>query len=111
MQSGQYYYKEHNSIALPLETVMLPFYASDLFGNKSFLNVLGIFSAANYLGYAIGAPLGNILYDMMGNYNLSFIVFALLMVFVTVTMQFVLRAASRDRAIILSSEEAEEKQA
>ena len=100
-----------NSIALPLETVMLPFYASDLFGNKSFLNVLGIFSAANYLGYAIGAPLGNILYDMMGNYNLSFIVFALLMVFVTVTMQFVLRAASCDRAIILSSEEAEEKQA
>lgn len=89
-----------NSIALPLETVMLPLYASELFGNKSFVSVLGIFSAANYFGYAIGAPLGNILFDAVGNYNLSFIVFALLMAFVTVTMQFVVKSARRERKII-----------
>lgn len=92
-----------NSIALPLETVMLPLYASELFGNKSFVSVLGIFSAANYFGYAIGAPLGNLLFDAVGNYNLSFIVFALLMAFVTVSMQFVVKFASRDRKLILEN--------
>lgn len=92
-----------NSIALPLETVMLPLYASELFGNKSFVSVLGIFSAANYFGYAVGAPLGNILFDVVGNYNLSFIVFACLMAFVTISMQFVVKCARKDRKLILDS--------
>ncbi len=92
-----------NSIALPLETVMLPLYASELFGNKSFVSVLGMFSAANYLGYAIGAPLGNLLFDAVGNYNLSFVVFALLMAFVTVAMQFVIKCSRRDRKLIVDS--------
>lgn len=89
-----------NSIALPLETVMLPLYASELFGNKSFVSVLGVFSAANYAGYAIGAPLGNILFDFVGNYNVAFIVFACLMAFVTISMQFVIKCSRRDRKLI-----------
>ena len=93
------------AIALPLETVMLPLYASELFGNKSFDKIVGIFAAASTAGFALGAPFANLCYDMLGNYNLPFIVFACLMIFVTVAMQFVLRAAHRDRAVILAAAE------
>ena len=91
-------------VALPLETVMIPLYASELFGNKSYMSVMGIFSAANYAGYALGAPFGNMIFDITGSYNISFIVFASLMLFVTVAMQFVVKASRKDRAIIEQAE-------
>ena len=88
------------AIALPLETVMLPLFASELFGNKSFAKIMGIFSAASTAGFALGAPFANLCFDLFGNYNVSFIVFGVLMLFVTVTMQLVVRSAHRDRKII-----------
>lgn len=94
------------AIALPLETVMLPLFASELFGNKSFEKVVGIFCSASTAGFAIGAPFANLCYDTLGDYNVPFIVFACLMLFVTVTMQIVLHLAHRDRAVILAEEEA-----
>ncbi|MBR2929639.1 MAG: MFS transporter [Clostridia bacterium] len=96
------------AIALPLETVMLPLYASELFGNKDFDRIVGLFYAASTAGFAIGSPFANLCYDTFGDYNVPFIVFAVMMVFVTVTMQFVLRSANRDRAVILAAEEAKE---
>lgn len=96
------------AIALPLETVMLPLYASELFGDKSFSNTVGIFSAVNYAGFALGAPFGNLIYDIFGNYNYSFVVFAALMIFVTVSMQFVVKASRKDRKIIEEAEAAKE---
>ncbi len=92
-----------SSIALPLETVMLPLYASELFGSKNFVKVVGYFSAACTAGFAVGAPFANLCYDLFGDYNVAFIVFACLMLFVTLTMQFVLRCARRDRKIIMDS--------
>ncbi len=93
------------SIALPLETVMLPLFASDLFGNKSFDKIVGLFYAASTAGFALGSPFANLCHDLLGDYNVPFIVFACLMLFVTVTMQFVLHFAHRDRAVILAAEE------
>ncbi len=92
------------SIALPLETVMLPLFASELFGDKSFDKIVGLFTSASTAGFALGAPFANLCYDMFGNYNIPFIVFAVLMMFVTITMQFVLRSANRDKKIILEVE-------
>ncbi len=90
--------------ALPLETVMLPLFASELFGNKSFDKIVGIFYSASSVGFALGAPFANLFYDLYGNYNVPFIVFAILILFVTVAMQFVLRTANRDKQIILEKE-------
>ena len=87
-------------IALPLETVMLPLYASELFGNKSYMSVLGVFSAANYAGYALGSPIGNFIFDIFGSYDISFIVFGGLMVFVAIAMQYVVKQSRKDRAMI-----------
>ena len=84
---------------------MLPLFASELFGNKSFDKIVGLFVSASTAGFALGSPLANLCYDLFGNYNISFIVFSCLMLFVTITMQFVLRSASRDKKLIL--EEAE----
>ena len=95
------------TVALPLETVMIPLFASEIFGNKSFNKIVGVFAAASTAGFAVGAPFANLFYDIFGNYNIPMIVFAVLMLFVTVTMQFVLRSAGKDRAKILALAEAE----
>jgi MFS family permease len=96
------------AVAMPLETVMLPLFASELFGNKSFMKMVGLFSAASTAGFALGAPFANLCYDVFGDYNVAFVTFACLMLFVAITMQFVLRSANRDRRIILEAEEASE---
>jgi MFS family permease len=88
------------AIAMPMETVMLPILTQELFGSKSFAKIVGLFSAATCLGFAFGAPFANLCYDLFESYNVSFIIFAGLMIFVTVALQFVFRSALRDRKII-----------
>lgn len=75
--------------ALPLETIMLPLYASDLFGQKDFAKVLGIFVSANVTGYALGAPILNRCYDMLGTYAPALYVFAGLMIFNLIMTQII----------------------
>ena len=91
------------AIALPLETIMISLFASELFGNKSFNKVVGMFAAATTAGFALASPFSQLWKLLFGNYSVSMIAFALLMLFVTVTMQFVLRCANRDRKIILEA--------
>lgn len=91
------------TVATPLETVMLPLFASELFGDKSFLRVLGIFSAVNTAGLALGAPFANMCFDLFGSYNISFVILALFMLFAVIAMNFVVRSAHRDKKSILSA--------
>ena len=91
------------SFATPLETVMLPIFAVEFFGNKAFDKLIGIFVSASVAGFAIGSPFGNLCYDIFGDYRVAFLIFALLMAVVTVALQFVLRAARRDRKMILDA--------
>ena len=97
-----------STTALPLETVMLPFFAAELFGNKCFDKTIGLYTATSCVGFALGAPFANLCYDLFGNYNPAFIFFALLMLFTTVAMQFVVRAAAKDKEKILRALEATE---
>ena len=102
-------YSAISPFAMPLETIMLPLFASELFGNKCFAKTVGVFTAACTAGFAIGAPFGNLCYDIFGDYNVAFITFSCLMLFVTVAMQFVVRAAHKDRENIIALSELEEK--
>lgn len=86
-----------SALALPLETIMLPIYASDLFGERSFNQVLGIFVSVNTAGYALGSPLINMCYDIFGSYTPGFFVGAVLMTLVTVGIQTVITLAGRER--------------
>ena len=94
-----------SSFALPLETVMLSLIVTELFGNKDFSRLIGVYVSANYVGYAIGAPVGNFCFDFFGSYNIAFIIFGLTMIFVFVAMQFVISAAKKDKDIILKEAE------
>lgn len=88
-----------SSLALPLETIMLPIYAGDLFGQKSFDKVLGIFVSVNTAGYAVGAPVINLCYDMFGSYQVGFVFCGLLMIGVIIALQFVIKTCHRQQLV------------
>ena len=84
-------------MALPLETIMLPIFASDLFGQKSVNKFIGLFVSVNTAGYALGAPVVNLSYDVFGNYTVALVGSAVLMLIVTFAMQYVITAAHNER--------------
>ena len=87
-----------SSLALPMETVIVPLLSNDLFGSAAYTKVLGIFMAMNSLGLCLGSPLGDFYYDLFGTYKPCFWFFTLLLSGVLVGYQFVIRAARKDRA-------------
>ena len=91
-----------SSLALPLETVMLPLYAADLFGNRDFTKIMGIFISVNTAGYAVGTPFVNLGFDLTGSYNSVLYVCAGIMLAVTVTMQFVISRAHKVKSELLT---------
>lgn len=98
-----------SAMALPLETIMLPIYAGDLFGEKSFDTIMGKIVSFNVLGYALGAFVMGVCYDVFGTYQPALIASAVVMIGVIVTMQFVLKAAYRCRDEILKEESLDEQ--
>ena len=91
------FYSCLSPFALPLETIMLPLIAKDLFGYHSYSQIMGLVVSINTLGYATGAPLMNLMYDLTGTYRPTMLVMAGLMVIVLITMQFAITAAHRER--------------
>ena len=83
--------------ALPLETVMLPIYANELFGKHSYSKILGIFVSVNTAGYAVGAPVMNLCYDVLGSYKYALIVISVIMSAVFVLLQAVISASAKAR--------------
>lgn len=86
-----------SSFALPLETIMLPLIASEIFGRKAYGQLIGQIVAVNNFGYAVGSPLMNVCYDITGSYTGVMVAMAILMVMVAILMQFVINAAHRER--------------
>lgn len=83
-----------SGLALPLETVMLPLIASDLFGEKEFSKLLGIFVSVNTAGFAVGPLISNLCFDAIGTYRPVFIAYAVLMCGVTAAFLVVHRQVS-----------------
>ena len=75
-------------LALPLETIMLPIFAGDLFGERSYDKALGLLVSVNTTGYAVGAPLTNLFFDQFGTYTPLFFIYAGLMLVITCVSQF-----------------------
>ena len=100
-------YSVISSLALPLETIMLPIYAGDLFGEKSFNKIMGIFVSANTAGYALGSVMMNSIFDILGSYNPGFIICAIAMFLVIIALQFVITAAHRARKEIETANKSE----
>ena len=86
-----------SSLALPLETVMLPIYAKALFGEKSFNKVMGLFVSATTVGFACGAPLMNLFFDRLHSYRLGLILCGCVMCGVLILLQIVIGVAKKTR--------------
>ena len=87
------------SFAMPLETVMLPLIASECFGRKYFAFIMGLMVSFNTLGYAVGVPVMNVVYDVLGTYTPAMLALCGLMAVVAVVMQFVISAAHKERKL------------
>ena len=83
------------AVALPLETLVIPLIVNDLFGAASYDKILGIMTAMNYAGYALGSPVTNLCYDMFGSYKPVLLLFSALMMPICIMFQFVIRAANK----------------
>ena len=101
-------YSVFSSLALPLETIMLPIYASDLFGERSYEKILGIFVSINVTGYAVGGPVVNMFHDIPalgGSYRPILFVCCGIMVLVTVLMQFVTAKMDKIKKVVIEEHE------
>lgn len=57
------------AFVLPLETLMIPLVVSDLIGQRSYTHFVGVFLALMSAGIAVGTPVINFSYDVMGSYT------------------------------------------
>ncbi|MBE7087180.1 MAG: MFS transporter [Clostridiales bacterium] len=86
-----------STFSYPLETIMLPIFAHELFGEKSFGKILGIFVSAKEVGYALGSPLIGLFYDLLGSYTPAFWVCAVIMIIVLIVFNFIISSAKKER--------------
>lgn len=70
-------------LSMPLETVCISLITSEFFGLASFEKKLGILSAAGSAGAALGSPLINLCYDMLGSYIPVILLWSILMLLIT----------------------------
>jgi len=85
------------SLSLPLETIMLPLIAAELFGRKSYAHMMGLLVSFNTLGYAVGGPVINLAYDLTGTYVPVMLILGGTMVIVSIAMQYCICAAHKIR--------------
>ena len=94
------------ALALPLETLVVPLIANDLFGNKDYDKVLGILIAANYAGYALGAPFINIFADAGWGYKPGLLILSGIMAMALLLMQFAINKAWKVKDAVIAEAEA-----
>ena len=85
------------SLSLPLETIMLPLIAAELFGRKSYAHIMGLLVSFNTLGYAVGGPVINLAYDLTGTYVPVMLALGGVMIAVSIAMQFCISTAHKIR--------------
>ncbi len=91
-----------SSIALPLETIMIPLLVSEIFGKKCHAKIMGYYLGLNVFGYACGGPIADYFKQNVGTYDGILIAFCFIMAATAVTIQCTFIAASRDRKARLS---------
>lgn len=85
-----------SSLALPLETVMLPIFTRSLFDKRAYNKILGVIVSINTAGYALGAPVMNWAYETTGSYQKVLLMCCLVMLLVTVCFQYIISIAGKE---------------
>jgi predicted MFS family arabinose efflux permease len=97
-------YSIFSGLALPLETIMLPIIAGDLFGQRSYAKVLGIISSVSTAGYALASPIMNLVYDKLESYSAGLWASGAVMVAVIIVMQFIITKANKVKKQVIADE-------
>ena len=87
-----------SALALPLETVMVPLIAADLFGEKDHARLMGIFVSINTAGFAFGTPVANAIFDIAGTYVPVLYAIAAAMLAIMVGFWFIINATEKEQA-------------
>jgi len=85
-----------SALGMPLQTVMLSLISIGLFGQKGFNKMVGVYSAINTAGFAIGAPVANLLYEIFGSYRPFLFGLVVIMAGVAVLTQYSLHLAEKE---------------
>ena len=97
------------ALALPLETLVVPLIANDLFGNRDYDKILGLLVAANYAGYALGSPFINIFADLGMGYAPGLYILSGVMAVALLLMQFAINKAWKEKKAIIAAAESATK--
>lgn len=92
-----YGYAVISALALPLETIMIPLVTAELFGRKSYAQMLGIISAINTAGFSVGPPITNFIFDTLGTYVPVFWAYLLVMAGITMAFRYALGVAQKNQ--------------
>ena len=92
-----WFYSVLSSVALPLETILIPLLVFEIFGKKSHAKIMGYYLGLNVFGYAVGGPLADFFYGKFHSYRLILLVFAVLMTLSALAIQFTFVKAKKDR--------------
>lgn len=91
------------AFAMPLETLVIPLITNDLFGNANYDKILGFLIAANYSGYAVGAPVVNLCFDLLGTYKPVLLILAGVMLCSCIAFQFIITTSNKEKAKIIAA--------
>ena len=92
-----YIYGIISAFGLPIETIMMPLLTRDMFGVKSYAQIMGIVVGVVQLGMCFGSILTNAWFDRFGSYTRIFVIFAIATVIVLLVMNVLITNAHRDR--------------
>ena len=85
------------AFAMPLETILLPLIALEMFGRKDYSRIMGIFASVSVTGYAFGSPILNLIYDLSGSYRKALFCLGVMMFLITITMQILIGKAEKKK--------------
>lgn len=95
------------ALALPLETLVVPLIANDLFGSKDYDKILGFLIAANYTGCALSGPFINIFADIGWGYKPGLLILSGIMALALLIMQFAINKAWKKKDEVIAEAAAE----
>lgn len=95
--ANAYTYCVFGALGLPLETVLMPLLAREMFGKKPYAHVMGILVGMIQLGSCIGMFFTNYIFDVVGTYKGVLLAYAAIMVVLIIVMDRMIVAARKDR--------------
>lgn len=96
-----------SSVALPLETIMIPLLVAEMFGRKNYSKIMGYYLGLNTFGYAAGSLVVDFFRDLFGSYTTIFVILSVVLTVNLIVVQFAFSAAKKDRENYLKTLEAE----